>query len=252
MTIMQIDSANGAAIDDLRLSRSGRSVKIIAPIGTFSYYHPQQPFTGYGWDTQSASTLLLTRDPASILILGLGGGTVARQCRLMFPQAKIVGVDSDPRIVEMGYRNCDLGSSGVEVHVTTGSQFLRKNRQHFCAIIDDMWPPEHGGHKPIFCEPNWPRLIRSRLKPWGLYAVNLYSRRAHAGELKSAIRRLGPHFLEMRELRPGLGPTAVVAVGDELLTAKRAGARLAHLQNDCAEGLSHVKFLKVRAAEREA
>ncbi len=44
---------------NLRLDRVGKSVRIVAPVGTFSYHHPRQPFTGYGWDTQSASLLLL-------------------------------------------------------------------------------------------------------------------------------------------------------------------------------------------------
>ncbi len=163
----------------------------------------------------------------------------------MFPRALIVGVDADPRIVEMGYRHCDLASSGVEVHVTTGAQFLRRTRRRFRAIIDDIWPPERGGPKPIFDEPDWPALVRSRLSPRGLYAVNLYSRRADAREVPSAVAKLAPHFSELREVRPGLGPTAVVAAGDELLTPRAARARLARLSGRWAGELSHVSFLKV-------
>ncbi|HJQ33418.1 MAG TPA: hypothetical protein VJ866_14625 [Pyrinomonadaceae bacterium] len=252
MKTARIDSASDPAARDVRLSRAGRSVKIVAPVGTFSYYHPRQPFTGYGWDTQSASLLLLDPEPDSILILGLGGGTAARQCRLMFPRASIVGVDSDPRVLELAYRHCDLRSCGVEVRLTTGTEFLRRTRRRFCAVIDDMWPPERGGPKPIFCEPDWMRLVRSRLRPRGLYAVNLYSRRAHASEVPSAIRLLAPHFRELRELRPGLGPTAVLAAGDELLSPRAARARLARLPNRWAGALGHVSFLKVRSPEREA
>ncbi|MCA1621004.1 MAG: hypothetical protein LC795_17195 [Acidobacteria bacterium] len=237
-------------VDELRLDRLGRAVRIVASVGTFSYHHPRRPFTGYGWDTQSAVLLLLDREVSSILILGLGAGTAARQCRLMFPRAAIVGVDADPRIVEMGYRHCDLGASGVEVHVTTGLRFLRRTRRRFCAIVDDMWPPERGGPKPIFDEPDWPLLVKSRLRPRGLYAVNLYSRRADAREVPSALKTLGPHFRELREVRPGLGPTALVAAGDELLPAREARARLARLPRRWAKGLSHVRFLKAGANNR--
>ncbi|MBV8857942.1 MAG: hypothetical protein JOZ02_13490 [Acidobacteria bacterium] len=251
MNAAPTESANESGANGLWLSRLGRSVKIVAPVGTFSYYHPQQPFTGYGWDTQSASLLLLKREAASILILGLGGGTAARQCRLMFPRAAIVGVDSDERVIELAYRHCDLASSGVEVHVTTGPRFLRKTRRRFCAIIDDMWPPAPGGPKPIFGEPDWARLVKSRLRPWGLYAVNLYSRQADAREATAAVSTLAPHFRELREVRPGLGPTTLLAAGDELLPAARARERLARLPRRWAAGLSHVKFLKARAPKRK-
>jgi hypothetical protein len=51
-------------------------------------------------------------------------------------------------------------------------------------------------------------------------------------------------------VRPGLGPTALVAAGDELLPARAARARLARLPRRWAEGLSHVRFLKAGANGR--
>lgn len=67
---------------EFRLTRQGEAVYLDAPEGTFSYYHPREIFTGFSWDALSASPLLARRRVESILILGLGGGTAARQCRL--------------------------------------------------------------------------------------------------------------------------------------------------------------------------
>lgn len=45
----------------------------------------------------------------SVLVLGFGGGTVAKLVKRFWPEAKIVGVDIDPVIVELGkkYLNSD-------------------------------------------------------------------------------------------------------------------------------------------------
>src|SRR5216684_2411616 len=99
----------------LRLIQRGKSVRLQAPEGTFSYYHPDKLFTGLGWDSQTASLLLVKRPLRSILILGLGAGTVARQCRAVFPQTAIVGVDINEKIVNLAYRHFHLRSTNLEV-----------------------------------------------------------------------------------------------------------------------------------------
>ncbi len=49
------------------------------------------------------------QDFKSVLILGLGGGTVAKLIHKNWPGAKITGVDIDPVIVELGKKYLDLG-----------------------------------------------------------------------------------------------------------------------------------------------
>lgn len=227
----------------LRLIQRGKSVRLQAPEGTFSYYHPDNLFTGLGWDAQSASLLLVKRPVRSILILGLGAGTVARQCRAIFPLASIVGVDIDKKVVSIAYRHFDLRTTNLEVVVDSGEHYLRKTRRKFDAIIDDMWPPEPFSPKPALTEPDWPNLIKSHLEPDGVYALNLYSRKENPMELAAALRRLRTTFTALREVRPGPGETTVIAAGFNLRSAREALACVRHLSQQCATGLSHVKFV---------
>lgn len=61
------------------------------------------------------------------LILGLGGGSAAKLVRKYWPQAKIVGVDIDPVMVEMGKKY--LGLKGIEVFIEDAEKFLKKHEE---------------------------------------------------------------------------------------------------------------------------
>lgn len=226
----------------LTLVRQGKAHRLNAPEGTYSYYHPERLFTGLGWDAQTASLLLASRVVDSILILGLGCGTVARQCRAIFPEAQIVGVELNPKVLELAYRKFALGSVGIEVEATAGQTYLRKTPKLFDAIVDDMWLPLAADAKPVLIEPDWAQLVQSRLSRDGMYAVNLYSRQESRYEARLAAKRLALVFCSLREVRPGPGETTVIAAGLNLTTPRQARARLRHLPKELAADLAHVSF----------
>ncbi len=58
---------------------------------------------------------------SNVLILGLGGGTVAGLVKEFWPDAKITGVDLDPKMVEMGRKY--LGLEKYKVNVVIGDAF---------------------------------------------------------------------------------------------------------------------------------
>src|SRR5688572_6244371 len=51
------------------------------------------------------------------LILGLGGGTVAKLIRKSWPNVKITGVDIDPMMVELGKKYLDLSEVKVDIKI---------------------------------------------------------------------------------------------------------------------------------------
>jgi|SRR3972149_3715965 len=55
------------------------------------------------------------------LILGLGGGTVVAEIKKRWPKARMVGVDSDPEMIELGQKY--LGLSGVETKVVDAEEY---------------------------------------------------------------------------------------------------------------------------------
>jgi spermidine synthase len=229
-------------VKKLRLLRRGKTVLLEAPEGTFSIYHPDRPFTGFGWDAQTASLLMIKHSIRSVLILGLGGGTVARQCRMLLPSAKIVGVEIDEWVLKTAYDYFELNAIEVTTVMMPGQTYLRKTRRRFDAIIDDMWLPKPRSPKPVLVEPDWINLIARRLRAGGVYTANLYSREENPAEVTIAIKRLNSLFPMLREIRPSLGPTTAIAAGFSLRTPREARSKLRFLPEPLASGLKHVSF----------
>lgn len=69
-----------------------------------------------------------------ILILGLGGGTVAKLLRKKYPKARIVGVEIDPIMIELGEKYLNLGNYGVDIKIQDAKKF--KFRKYDLVITD--------------------------------------------------------------------------------------------------------------------
>jgi len=63
------------------------------------------------------------------LILGLGGGGIVRLIRKNWPKVKIVGVDIDPVIVDLGRKYLGLDKEGVEIVIDDAYNFVAKKPQ---------------------------------------------------------------------------------------------------------------------------
>jgi spermidine synthase len=77
--------------------------------------------------------------PQSVLLLGLGGGTVTRQLRALLPAARVVGVEIDDGIVGIARRHMELDAQGVEVHIEDAYAYLARTDEKFDAIVDDLF-----------------------------------------------------------------------------------------------------------------
>ena len=56
------------------------------------------------------------------LILGLGGGTVAKLLRKYWPKAKITGIDIDSEIVDLGNKYLGLGEVDLDIKIQDAGQ----------------------------------------------------------------------------------------------------------------------------------
>jgi len=75
----------------------------------------------------------------SCLILGLGGGTVAKYVRLYWPDAKIKGVDIDSDMIALGKKYLGLDQINVEIKIKDAYNFSGK----FDLIVIDLYNGEH-------------------------------------------------------------------------------------------------------------
>ncbi len=80
----------------------------------------------------------------TVLILGLGGGTVAKLIRKKYPNAKITGVEIDPIMVELGKKYLDLDNFNVDIKIRDVNKF--KIDKYDLVVVDmyagDNFPKE--------------------------------------------------------------------------------------------------------------
>lgn len=224
------------------IERRGASATLYGPEGRYSYYNPREPFTGMGWDAESASLLLLPHPARRILILGLGGGTVARQLRLMFPTVEITGVEIDAAILRASKQIFAIDSAGVRSVLCDGEAFVRHGRSSFDAIIDDMWDHALQATRVIHRRPDWLASVQRRLTPRGIYAINLYSRAEDPGGYQQALKALDRHFPVVVEARLHHESVTVLAGVHESDAARAARRRLREMPPSARTALSRVRF----------
>lgn len=227
----------------LRLVVRGNCVRLKAPVGTFSYYHPNHIFTGFSWDAQTASLLFRRRPIESILILGLGGGTIARQCRMLYRGAVIIGVEIDPWVIQMAHDYFGLNSLNVEVVNSSADDYLDQCETKFDAIIDDVWCAESEESRAVLCNDGWLRRATRNLNFDGVYSANLWNRLSRHPQISEVGERLKHIFSVVREVHPTFGPTSVIAAAREMLTPREARSRMRKLPPAIRHGLKHVRFV---------
>lgn len=75
----------------------------------------------------------------SCLILGLGGGTLAKLLRKKYPDAKITGVEIDPIMIELGKKYLDLDKYDIDIKIQDAFKFLEKNKYKYDLLIVDTY-----------------------------------------------------------------------------------------------------------------
>lgn len=106
-----------------------------------------------------------------ILILGLGGGTVAKLLRKKYPNAKITGVEIDPIMVELGKKYLCLDKHNIDIKIEDAGKFLPaqsgKSGLYDLVIVDlyngDEFPKEFESDEFLNKLKKFPIVIINRL-----------------------------------------------------------------------------------------
>jgi spermidine synthase len=122
--------------------------------------------------------------PHRALLLGAGGGTLAALLRRRFGRVRVVAVDDDPRVVELGRRAFYLGEPGVEPVIADAFAFAAACPARFDYIAVDLF---RGGERPaaVLGRP-FLNALRRLAEPRGRIAVNLF----HDKRIETSITRV--------------------------------------------------------------
>jgi len=84
-----------------------------------------------------------------VLILGLGAGSCLIPIVKKWPQAKITGVEIDPKMIQLGKKFFKLSNYNLEIKIENAINFIAKTQQKFDLILIDLFS---GGKYPKFLE----------------------------------------------------------------------------------------------------
>src|SRR5262245_3156630 len=182
---------------EVRVSPRGRELRID---GTFaSWWTPGSAATGGVWDALAAPVLALP--PArrrSLLVLGLGGGSVARVLRALAPQARIIGVERDSAVLRAARRRLGLAALGLEVVQADARDYLARLEGRFDLIVEDLFVGcGRSVHKPDWLAAAALGRRAGRLPPGGLLVSNALD---EAPDTARALASLFPVSLSLSVL----------------------------------------------------
>jgi len=109
----------------------------------------------------------------SCLILGLGGGTVAKPVRKNWPEVKITGIDIDPIMIELGKKYLKLNDYKVKIIVGDAFDFPNLSNhpnRKYDLIFVDLYNGEEFPEK--FETENYIQLVRTVLSSRGMVVFN--------------------------------------------------------------------------------
>lgn len=167
----------GTARPEVRVE-GGR--KVLRVGGVIQSVHVDAGYEPDVWDA-----MLPQRQPASVLILGLGGGTIASLMTQRWGPLPILGIECDPAVVYLAKHDFGLDQlPNVEVHTSDAFAFVRACPTRFDHICVDLYTAgkmAHGVFEPAFLQG-----IARLLTEEGTAAFNLW----RSPYLADQVRRL--------------------------------------------------------------
>ena len=188
------------------------------------------------------ASLYLNPEPKSVLIIGLGGGTLPRALSRLLPTATIDTVEIDSAVTKVARAYFDFHTSDrVRVIEMDGRVFvkraLREGRRYELIMLDAFdheYIPEH------LLTQEFLREVKALLAPGGVVAANTFSSsRLYDHESVTYASVFGSFFNLKRENRVILASTAPLPTQQQLAAnSKRYEAAFATFGVDAAGMLS--------------
>jgi spermidine synthase len=195
-----------------------------------SIYDPNQLLTGGPWDYFMVAPLLVdsagSTTPRNAMLIGLAGGTAARQLTAAYGPLPIAGIEIDPEIVKVARDYFGLDDlPNVAVRVADGRYALRTTDRTFDLIGVDAYRqpyiPFQLTTREFFQE------VADRLSPTGVAVVN-------AGRTATDFRLVDALASTMRDVFPYVVAIDVARYNNTMLIASRSPLSVDALQANAA------------------
>ena len=173
----------------LQVSEDDKQVSLSTNVlfGVQSVYMKDDTLTGLYYDYAMAAPLMVpdkNPDSMEVLILGMGTGTYATQCRKYFGDMNIEGVEIDEKITKLSRKYFALPD---DINVTTydGRAFLNASDRKYDVIMVDAYQditiPFQMSSVEFF------RLVKSHLNENGVMVINMNMRGNDDGDINQYL-----------------------------------------------------------------
>lgn len=214
--------------------------------GVQSILKKDHSLTGMYYDYAMAAPFMAgvhEKDSMDVLILGMGTGTFAAQCRRYFPNMNIEGVEIDEKITRLA-RDYFALPQDMPVAAYDGRAYLQASDRKYDVIMVDAYQditiPFQMSSLEFFT------MVRNHLKDDGVMVVNMNMRGTKEGSINQYLADTVSHVFDTvytvdvtgstnRELFASSSADILEVLQDN--TALTADSRLADLMDQVADGL---------------
>jgi spermidine synthase len=147
------------------------------------------------WDLELAYTrammgfLMFNPLPQDVLMIGLGGGSLAKFIRKQRPQTRITAVEIDPRVIAAARAHFELPPDDATLRVVEadGALYVRQHPGSADIILLDGF--DAGNQVEALATQTFYAACRRVLKPGGILVVNLWGRDSEFAEYFARLTR---------------------------------------------------------------
>ena len=147
------------------------------------------------WDLELAYTrammgfLMFNPLPQDVLMIGLGGGSLAKFIRKQRPQTRITAVEIDPRVIAAARTHFELPPDDATLSVVEadGALYVRQHPGSADIILLDGF--DAGNQVEALATQTFYAACRRALKPNGMLVVNLWGRDSEFAEYFARLTR---------------------------------------------------------------
>ena len=118
--------------------------------------------------------LLFVPAPADVLMIGLGGGSLAKFVYHRLPAARVRAIEVNPRVVSIArqYFQLPADDGRFDVVITDAAEHIEREDVSADAILVDGY--EADSYVEALASPAFYAACRARLKPGGVVSINLW------------------------------------------------------------------------------
>jgi spermidine synthase len=183
-----MDIFNPVKVLEEKDSKFNGKVKVVRSLGLGTYIQVDNLTQSGGvvnniWKEVIRKVKKIKPEINNCLILGLGGGTIVSLIEKYWKDTKIIGVDIDPVMVEMGEKY--LGLKNVKTVIADARKYITKDKQKYDLIIVDLY---QGYEYPTeFEKEEYLEKLKNLLSKDGVLIVN----RLYFGEKRPMAMKFG-------------------------------------------------------------